>query len=100
MEFNVVGGTGEGAHSPAGVSTNNILVVTLVLGEGLLENGNPERAVGAELGEDGSTAVNNGEEVVDDHGVRNTKSVEVDSVDTVFGEIVVYGVQEEFLNFP
>jgi len=98
MVYSVVGSTGEGTYSHVRPSTLNVLVVTMVLCEGLLHNGNPERIVSAALGEDKVISID-GKPVIDDYGVRNTKGVKVDTVDTVFGKLVAF-VQEDPLNTP
>jgi len=44
-------GSGEGLESCSGVTAFDVLVVAMVLGEGLLEDGSPERGVVSDVRE-------------------------------------------------
>ena len=85
----------EGSDSIVGVATDGVLVVTVVLGEGLLEEGTPDALILRDLGEEGGVAAVNPpslskrQVVIDDDRVRQTEGEEVHSVDTVATDLVV-----------
>lgn len=53
VAVNIIWGAGEGAHSPARVSADDVLVVALVFCKGFLKNRDPEGGVGADASEHG-----------------------------------------------
>jgi len=76
-----------------------VLVVALVLGKGFLKKRNPNGVVRAEACEQGLNALAGfleGKIVVNDHGVRYSEGVEVESVDAVGAKLVA--AQEKFLD--
>ena len=83
---NVVRHTSEGANSDASITTNDMLVVSMILGESLLEDGSPEttisRDAGKESGKLAGTWLVEREPVVNDNGGGNTEGVHVDTIDT------------------
>jgi len=97
--FNIIWVTGEGAHTPARISTDDVLVVALVLGKGFLKKRNPNSFVRAEACEQGLNATigfHEGKIVVNDHGVRYSEGVEVESVDAVGAKLIA--AQEKVLD--
>lgn len=103
MISDVLGVVAHCAGGSSGVSTFDMLVVSMVLGKGLLNDGNPEGTfitsilVITKTSEVGVAVGVKGEEVVDDDGVGHAESVEVYSVDAV-GTDGVIRVEENFLH--
>lgn len=68
-------------------------VVAVVLGKGLLEEWSPESLVKTHLGEGGGVRAippfPNGQEVVDNDSVRDTKRVEGDSIDALVSLLIL-----------
>ena len=91
------------AGGSSGVSTNDMLVVSMVLRESFLHNRHPEGTcitsvcVYSEASEVGVTHVVKGEIVVDDDGVGHAEGVEVDSVDAI-GADLIRAVEEHFFD--
>jgi hypothetical protein len=95
-----VWGAGEGAHSPGGISGWDVLVVALVFCKGFLKNRDPEGGVRADACKQGfwfTIVFPEGKQVVNNHGVRYSEGVEVDTVDAV-GAKLVDVVQEKILD--
>lgn len=92
-----------GAGSDSCVAADDVLVVTVILGEGFLDDGNPEGTFIAlfspitEASEEGIALAVQRKVVINDDGVRNTESEEVHSVDAVWAKLVCI-VEEHFLN--
>lgn len=65
-------------------------IVTVVLGKGLFKDSHPHSAVSRDFAEQ-SLTIPDGKPIIDNHGVGNTKSVEVDGIDsgTVQGRIFI-----------
>ena len=103
MISDVLGVVAHCAGGSSGVSTFDMLVVSMVLGKGLLNDGNPEGTfitsilVITKTSEVGVAVGVKGEEVVDDDGVGHAESVEVYSVDAV-GADRIRAVEEHFLD--
>ena len=92
----------EGSDSIVGVATDGVLVVTVVLGEGLLEDGTPDALIFRDLGEESGVAAFNPpslskrQVVIDDDRVRHTEGEEVQGVDAVSADGIV--VEENLLH--
>lgn len=88
-------GVAHGADGSSDVSTNDVLVVTVVLGESLLNDGDPEGSsltsdgVFTESGEVSVSVLVQGEEVIDNDSDGHAESIEVDGVDSVSVDIIV-----------
>ena len=86
----------KGVHRVAG---HDVLVVAVVLGEGLLQNGHPESLVGPDMSEEGIVAVApllHRQPVVDYDGVLDAQRPDIDAVDAVRAE-AVGRVEEDLL---
>ena len=86
----------EGVHRVAG---HDVLVVAVVLGEGLLQNGHPESLVGPDMSEEGIVAVAprlHRQPVIDYDGVLDAQRPDIDAVDAVRAE-AVGRVEEDLL---
>ena len=82
----------EGSDGIVGASTDDVLVVSVVLGEGLLDDGTPEALILRDCGKEGVPAISplsKRQVVIDDDRVRQTEGEEVHSVDTVATDLVV-----------
>ena len=103
MIGDVLGVVAHCAGGSSGVSTNDMLVVSMVLRESFLHNRHPEGTcitsvcVFSEASEVGVTHVVKGEIVVDDDGVGHAEGVEVDSVDAI-GADLIRAVEEHFFD--
>lgn len=86
----VEGATGEVPSGEARVSAVNVLVGTHQLGESLLQKGAVKCLVFADVCEESVRAVVERQVVVNNHGVRNTKGVEVHTVDACIVKLVIY----------
>ena len=81
------------------IASHDVVVVAVVLGEGLLENGHPESLVGPDMSEEGIVAVApllHRQPVVDYDGVRDAQRPDIDAVDAVRAE-AVGRVEEDLL---
>ena len=81
------------------LSGHDVLVVAVVLGDGLLQNGHPESLVGPDMGEEGVVAPAprlQGQPVVDYDGVLDAQRPDIDAVDAVRAE-AVGRVEEDLL---
>ena len=81
------------------LSGHDVLVVAVVLGEGLLQNGHPESLVGPDMSEEGIVAVAprlHRQPVVDYDGVLDAQRPDIDAVDAVRAE-AVGRVEEDLL---
>ena len=88
----VIWSVAQSLSSDSGVTADNMSVVAVVLGECLLKNWSPGRAVWAKLRENGvvgSIPLFGWNEVIHNDSVRNTKSVEVDSIDAVGTQLTI-----------
>ena len=100
MVKRVIWSVAQSLRSNSGVTADNMSVVAMVLGECLLENGSPCRAVRAKLRENSvvsSIPLFGWNEVIHNDGVRDTKSVEVDSIDAVGAQLAII-FDEEILD--
>ena len=82
----------EGSDGIVGATTDDVLVVSVVLGEGLLDDGTPEALILRDFGKEGSPATSpllKRQVVIDDDRVGQTEGEEVHSVDTVGTELGV-----------
>ena len=96
----VEGGSGEGSDGIVRVATDDVLVVSVVLGEGLLEDGTPEALILRDRGKEGSVStaiIIKRKVVVDNDCVGQAEGVEVYSVDAV-GTDGVIRVEENLLH--
>ena len=84
-----VGSTNEGLDSGTSISRNEGLVVSVVLGESLLEDRLPHRSIVSDVGILGVVPLAvSGEELVDNDGSGDTERVELQGVDTSLVEVV------------
>lgn len=101
VKVDVVGGAGHGLDGDIGSTALDMGVVAVVLGEGLLDDGDPHGAVSAEVREQGAIVtvpkLAHGQPVIDNDGVGDAESVEVDAVGTLRVELSV-GVEEDLLH--
>jgi hypothetical protein len=99
--LNIVWGAGEGLHAYAGISGFKVLVVAMIFCKGFLKNRDPESGVGADACENGTGAtvplINEGKRVVNDHGVRYSEGVKIDTVDAGLVKFAS-GVHEKFFD--
>lgn len=83
----------ESSSGYARVTSLNMLVVSVVLCKCFLKDGSPERAIITDMGEDGFVSsvphFLKREPVIDDDGVGNTESEQVDTVDTGSVQFIV-----------
>lgn len=101
VKVDFVGGAGHGLDGDIGSTALDMGVVAVVLGEGLLDDGDPHGAVSAEVREQGAIVtvpkLAHGQPVIDNDGVGDAESVEVDAVGTLTVELSV-GVEEDLLH--
>ena len=85
--------TAEGSSRHSRVSALNVIVVAVYLGEGLFENRSPNGIIETDFGENSIVSailvIRHWNVIVDDDSMRNTKSIEIHSVDTVRAHFVV-----------
>ncbi len=96
----------ESLSSITGVTSNDVTVVAMELGEGLFNKGSPKRTIMGDLVKNSAWHVRlrgvvpllpYWQVVVNDHSVGNTKGVHVDTIDTSLIEGLIL-VKEHFFN--
>ena len=84
VEEHLVGGACHRACGVNRISTLDMLIVTVELGEGLLEDWSPDRLIITDMSEEGLFgACLQWQEVIDKDGVRHTKSIDVHTIYTI-----------------
>jgi hypothetical protein len=86
MHFAEEWSTAEGPDRVHWVACHDMAVVSVVLGKGLLEQGNPDCLIGTDAGKQCVVAISpllQRQPVVDDDCVRDAKGVEIDAVDSI-----------------
>lgn len=99
----LVGDVRRASHDPdsvLGVATDDMLVVAVQLGEGFLEESRPQGTIVTRLGEEGDLLAllvcSQGQEVIDDDSVGHVQFPELDSVDALLIQSVVFGEEDFF----
>ena len=92
VEMNSVGRASESSHRVDRIATFQVLVVAIVLGKCLLQDGNPDAIVVADMREESRqtcACLPQGQPVIDDDRVGHTERVDVDAIDASLAHSVL-----------